>query len=454
MFHYEFGNEDIRDMNSPSTAHGSRSSIVSLSTLAPPSAARSWHTAPHPYLPLAATSSSDKTVRIYSLRDFRLHSTVSGGHKRSIRASAWKPNTSSTGSSVLATGSFDSSAGIWRRYDDNVPGIKEQNFTSDADAEEDDEWRFAVLLDGHESEIKSLAWSASGQFLATCARDKSVWIWEEMEDDNFEVVGVIQEHDGDVKCVTWHPTEELLVSGSYDDTIRLYKEDLDEWTCICTISAHDATVWSVDFEGEESPCLIDSLDDRISEEQKKAWRERREASGPRFLSCSDDLSVRIWRRAPADRPDAPTGQGTMPSIFRNNSIEEKWVEESRLPQRHERSIYSVAWSKKTGLVASTGSDGKVVVYRERWRQRESEGTALTPGGNTIAEDKHGVNCGAKEPGEATEWMVVAEIDGAHDVYEVNHVCWSQRWDKGRRRDDEEMILTTGDDGETKAWILD
>ncbi len=426
--------------------------LALISTLTPPSSSRAWLSAPHPYLPLLATASSDKSVRIYSLTSSTLHSTISGGHKRSIRSCAWKPGTK--GESVLATGSFDASAGIWRRWDDGGlvprPDPQEQEFAvsgtgDNADEDEDEEWRFSVVLDGHESEVKSVAWSAGGQFLATCSRDKSVWIWEEMEDDNFETIAVLQEHEGDVKCVVWHPTEELLASASYDDTIRLYREDLDDWACVAVIRGHGSTVWAVDFEPQENSSLVARSG---TTERQAAYIAHREASGPRLVSVSDDQTIRTWRRVPKEKPSAPaTGQGKIPSIIRTGSIEEDWVQESVLPKRHERAIYSVAWSKLSGRIVSTGGDGKVIVYGERWREGD-EGPPEEPGGGNMPDGGE-----EKAQEKATEWVVLAEMDAAHGVFEVNHVCWTPRYEKGKRVDKGEMVVTTGDDGEVKAWAL-
>ncbi|KAK0654059.1 putative cytosolic iron-sulfur protein assembly protein 1 [Lasiodiplodia hormozganensis] len=413
-----------------------------LATLTPASSARTWMTAPHPSLPVVATASSDKTVRVYSLTSFALASTVAGGHKRSVRACAWKPN-NGAGESVLATGSFDASAGIWRKWEGGgMSGVVRAEVdvaAGENEEEEDDEdWRFSVILDGHESEIKSVAWSASGQFLATCSRDKSVWVWEEVEDDNFETIAVLQEHEADVKCVVWHPSEDLLASSSYDDTIRLYREDVDDWTAVACLVGHEATVWCVDFEAVEVSGL--QIEEGEPQEEVKAERakllQERVMSGSRLASCSDDLTVRVWKKVPKDGAGQEAGRNGMPSILRTNSIEEDWVQETILPKRHDRAIYSISWSKQSGLIASTGSDGKIVVYKEQWRNN----TAPVDGDEQKAQS-------------LTEWVVIAEAEGAHDVFEINHVTWAPRRDKGRKSEDEEVIISTGDDGEVKLWTL-
>lgn len=431
-----------------------------LSDLTPPSVERTWLTAPHPRLPIVATCSSDKTVRVYSLTNFKLLSTISGGHKRSVRTCAWKPHVQ--GESVLATGSFDATVGVWRRWDnygrdetdaDGELSLPERGHVEDED--EDEEWRFAVLLDGHDSEVKSVSWSPSGMLLATCSRDKSIWIWEDLDDgdNNFETVAVMQEHGGDVKCVSWHPTEECLASASYDDTIRLWREDIDDWTQVACIKGHDGTVWFVDWEAVDNMPSLSSAETAATSLPVQ-WKEQNALSGPRLISCSDDRTIRVWRRQ-AEEQQRRNQSSSIPSIIRPTGIEETWEEEAVLPPMHDLSIYAAAWSKRTGLVASVGADGRIVVYEERFVPGSTSSTQPPEeGGGGGRGEVMDTDPSATAPALRTEWSIIASAEGGHGIYEINHVAWAKRADRGRQEGrDEEVLVTTGDDGRVKVWTL-
>ncbi|CRK23324.1 hypothetical protein BN1708_018022, partial [Verticillium longisporum] len=172
---------------------------------------------------------------------------------------------------------FDSTAGVWR-WDGDLPfsekeagasretEVKAASRPSRADADSDvdstdaKDWEFTLVLEGHDSEIKSAVFAPSGAYLATCSRDQTVWIWEDVGategDDEWETVAVLNEHEGDMKALAWCPdvpnrntrsgvySSDVLASASYDNTVRIWREDGDgEWVCVAVLEGHEGTVW-------------------------------------------------------------------------------------------------------------------------------------------------------------------------------------------------------------------
>ncbi|KAK3304453.1 WD40-repeat-containing domain protein [Chaetomium strumarium] len=434
-----------------------KATITSLPPFQPDLYQRAWSSIPHPTLPLIATAHA-KSVTVFSLVTFSKHSALTGGHARSVRTTAWQPprGGASNGQSkrrlALVTGSFDATAGMWSYEEagggDEPAGLeKEVRFDHDGDRGEEEEdtkeWEFNLVLEGHENEVKGLAFSPGGQYLATCSRDKSVWIWEDVGaeegDDEWETVAVLSEHDGDIKAVAWCPSDlpnarakrrhystDVLASASYDNTVRIWREDADgEWVCVSVLEGHEGTVWGLQWEcnaradGRFPRLMTFSADGTI-----KLWTLREEEEEEEEKGVEDEGAANPFR----------SGFGGIPSTMRR-SLREEWDCTAVLPKVHTRDVYSVSWSADTGLVASTGSDGVIAVYAEE---------DTTPGIDSGAEN------GASGP--KTNWRVLATVSNAHGPYEVNHITWCKRFDPGAEcRGKEEMLVTTGDDGVVRPW---
>ncbi|KAK6201302.1 Cia1 protein [Scheffersomyces amazonensis] len=366
---------------------------------------KAWSVSSHATLPLIATASSDKTSKIYKLsakHKFPLIAKLEDTHQRSVRTVSFKPPVGGVDNPLanyldlpaLASGSFDSTISVW--------GIDEP----DQDLDEDEilahqaeiltspsnEWNLMAIIEGHENEIKAVDWNYSGNLLASCSRDKTVWIWETDPEtlEEFECISVLNDHQHDIKDVTWHPNQNLLASSSYDDTVRIYKQDLDDddWSCVGILNGHEGTVWCSRFENKHNPQAIDSK--------------------VRLVSVSDDLTARIW--SSTSEITERDGSEYIPSSIKQTN-EMVWEQEAILPTAHKYAIYSVAWSSRTGKIVTVGSDSLIVIYKEI----------------------DGV------------WKIESTKQAAHGVSEINSVIWATL------DDGSEVIVTAGDDGYINIW---
>lgn len=218
---------------------------------------------------------------------------------RTVRSVSWGVDGRS-----LAAGCFDATATVLELLGGKEPQLEA-----------------VVSLEGHESEVKGLAYSMSGGLLASCSRDRSVWIWEVGLDFDYECVAVLNGHSADVKCVRWHPCAEILVSGSYDNDIRVWVEDEDDWFCLETLSAHGSTVWGVAFD----------------------------KTGRHLVSVGDEGTVVIWRRIEPS-----------PHVIGDHA---RYSVVSHLSGFHKGTIYAVDWAPESNLIATCGSDDCIRILR-------------------------------------------------------------------------------------------
>ncbi len=389
---------------------------------------RVWHVSWSPKGTHLATCGEDKVVRIWSsstgdweeTSSIHCIATLEDAQTRTVRCCEWSPN-----GKHLACASFDGTVVVW----------ESQN-------RDRTRWEQIAALEGHENEVKSVAWSRTGQWLATCGRDKKIWVWERIFNNNsyeFECVSMLDGHTQDVKFVSWHPrADNTLFSCSYDDTIKVWgcDEGDDEFYCLHTMPGHGNTVWGLTVQDQQM--------------------EVNDLSAPfvprptRIATCSADLSVKLWEHEATSGGDI------------NNILTGAWREAANIENLHRFPIYSISWNTDASVMCHDGS-GSDEIYG---------GLIATGGGDndihvlTVATDTAGMPVMKK----------VQTIAGAHDG-DVNCVRWGPRIDPenetdrylakmrndgtyggGEEEDNQTLpcshiLASAADDGTAKLWKL-
>ncbi|KAK7035879.1 WD40-repeat-containing domain protein [Favolaschia claudopus] len=209
-----------------------------------------------------ATASDDSSVRIWSFKESRIESTLTG-HGWDVKCVEWHPT-----KGLLVSGSKDNDIKFWDPRTGTV----------------------LSTLHYHKNTIQALSWSPNGDMVASASRDQTVRVFDIRAMKEFRT---FKGHKKEVCSVTWHPVHPILVSGGSEGAILHWDLATPEPTFNqpaalprATLSqAHDSNVWSLAFH----------------------------PLGHLLASASNDHTTRFWsRERPGDATSVFSGGGEKP----------------------------------------------------------------------------------------------------------------------------------------------
>ena len=224
---------------------------------------------------LLASASSDKTVRLWNIVTGALLYTLRG-HSSFVNAIDFSPD-----GKLLASSSSDKTIRLW----DAITGALLQ------------------MLEGHSSFVNAVAFSPDGKLLASASSDKTIRLWDAITG---ALLQTLEGHLSSINAVAFSPDGKLLASASSDKTIRLW----DATTCalLQTLEGHSSFVNAVAFSPDGRHLASVSADETV-----KLWDAAMGTAsqtlkghsnlvtsvafspdGKQLASASEDKTIKLW----------------------------------------------------------------------------------------------------------------------------------------------------------------
>lgn len=280
-----------------------------------------------------ATASSDKTVKIWEIGE-NTNSLLAElkGHDGPVWQVAWAhPKFGS----IIATCSYDRRVFLWKETATNV-------------------WTKIYEHDKHESSVNSIAWAPHefGLILACASSDCTISILTHKGESNWEVQKIVQAHAIGVNAVSWAPAVSpgSLISSSAPNTPptkRLVSGGCDNLVKIWRLSETE-NVWKHE----------ETLEQHTDWVRDVAWAPNIGLPSSTIASCSQDGTVIIWMQD-------------------NNGT---WSKKA-LPKFPDV-VWRLSWSVTGSILAVSGGDNKVTLWKESLDSEWKCISSLTEEGET------------------------------------------------------------------------
>ena len=367
-------------------------------------------------------------------------------HQKAIHIVAFSPN-----GRFILTGSEDGSAKLWettrggqvaRIHQHN--GAKVLAFTAGSDTT----YTLATAGDDafvqlthfaknsfhfgarflHGKQVRALAWSPIGAYLATGGDDEQAKVWKIIDGSQHLTVA----HRGSVHAMAWSPNGHCIASASEDGTAQVWNVETQQMQIKIT---HHSPIYTAAFHPARPLIATGSLNGWVSiwtyeqaEESQMLAHVYYESSinkvvfspdGHLLASASDDGNVRVWT----------------------------WAGDKQqfLLLTHDEPVYALAFSRDGFYLASASSDGAVKIWETNNGQmiaylshtHEVWAISFSTDGNYLAtaSSDHTARIWEKASGQQ-----IASFPHTKSVYDVGF------------SPDGKYIVTASGDGTASVWL--
>lgn len=284
-----------------------------------------------------ASASKDSTIRLWNVETGDTVKTLRG-HRGEALSVAFSPD-----DKILASAAKDRNIILWNL---KFPGALASLLSKLPFIKVTAAFDTLKILKGHTGEVRHLAFSPNGRWLASASTDSTIRLWEVKTG---KAVRVLKEHHHAIWRVAFSPDGRKLASGSEDRTIRIW--DWENNAVVDTLTGHRAGVCEVAFSPDGKWLVSASADstiriwDMTTAALQHIWRRhagsiRRVAFSPdhsnRLLSAASDRSLLLWNFITGEALAATAG--------------------------HRDKINCLAFSVNDQFFASGSDDGTIIIW--------------------------------------------------------------------------------------------